>query len=190
MGPTWLGGLGWSLTPVISCTVSPSCLCFSGLGNLGLLCSPSLLELPCAEYVRPQLPPLSCTANVRLWKKLHSGTPALSNRSALFLLQANLAPCWPKKSTALSSDCLRPQGLFTAGLLSLPENRSYIQGLNLNMVTSSLQGHIPVSARWGRLPAKLKEPGGECFCLHYLVARQSLWEWGGFLCLPRLLPPA
>lgn len=141
VGPMYMGGLGWSLTPFMSCTVSPSFLCFSGLGNFGLPCSPLMLE-----HVCPQLPPLSCTANVRLWKTLQSGTPALSNRSLLSLPQANLAPCWQKKLTGVSSDCLRPQGLFTIGPLSLPGNGGFIQSLNLDLVISSLHGHLPVAA--------------------------------------------
>lgn len=140
MGLMWLGGLGWSLTSFISCTLGPTCLCFSGLVNLEF---PLMLGLPCTKYVCPQLVPslMQCkyetVEEAAQWASISFKeiTPVLATGRPCTLLA---------KEINRSQQWLKPQELFTAGLLSLPRNGGCIY--DLNMVTSSLCCYIPVAA--------------------------------------------
>lgn len=133
-----------------------------------LSCSPHMLQMwDCGR---------DCTVGLQLFQTHH---PHPCHRPILY-------PDGQKKLIGLSS--LKPWGLLSAGLLFLSGSGGCIQGFSLNMVTSSLHGHIAVAAYWHRLPAKLKKT--RRMLLPTLRHGSAFTNTAEFVCLPRLLPPA
>lgn len=118
-------------------------------GAFGFLCSPLVLGLACAECASPHRLQMwdwgrDCTVWDSSSLKQTIPIPATGQSCTLMAKEINR----PQQFEATEPPCCRAP-------FPVREWRLH-PGLNLNMVTSSLHGHVAVAACWCRLPAKLK----------------------------------